>query len=60
MIFIDTSVFLRFYLKDNEGKALRCRKLFEDIIQGRQHGFTSSLALAEIVWVLERTCKKSR
>jgi len=60
MTFIDTSVFLRFYLKDDEEKASRCRRLFEAIIQGQQRAVTSSLVMAEIVWVLERTYRKSR
>lgn len=60
MIFVDTSLFLRFYLGDDEEKARRCRALFEAIIGGKQKGFTSSLALAELVWVLEKTYEKPR
>ena len=60
MIFLDTNVFLRFYLRDDEAKAERCRDLLVAIGSGKEDAMTSSLVIAEVIWVLERTYRRSR
>ena len=60
MIFLDTNIFLRFYLRDAEDKAKRCKNLLQDVASGKERAMTSTMVIAEIVWVLERTYQRSR
>ena len=60
MIFLDTNVFLRFYLRDDASKAERCKDLLRDIASGKKRAVTSTMVVAEIVWVLERTYRRPR
>ena len=60
MIFLDTNVFLRFYLRDDEGKAERCKDLLHAVASGEEDAMTSTMIIAGIVWVLERTYRRSR
>lgn len=50
--FVDSNVFLRFLIKDDEQKFKRCRRFFEDVETGEIKIIISSFILAEIVWVL--------
>lgn len=52
--FIDTNIFLRLIVKDDEQKRVECEKLITKIIQKKIVGVTSSIVIAEIVW----TCLK--
>lgn len=52
-IFVDTNIFLRFLVRDNEKQYRAARTLFLKIKQGKISGFTSLLVVAEIVWVLD-------
>jgi len=52
-IFLDSNIFLRAILKDDEAKARNCLKLFEKIDKGEITAATSALVLNEILWVLE-------
>ena len=60
MIFLDTNIFLRFYLRDDEAKAKRCRELLLAVGAGEEEAMTSTMVIAEVVWVLERTYRCSR
>ena len=60
MIFLDTNIFLRFYLRDDEAKAERCKDLLQDVASGKEGAITSTMVIAEIVWVLERTYQRPR
>ena len=60
MIFLDTNIFLRFYLRDDEAKAERCRDLLHTVASGKARAMTSTIVIAEIVWVLERTYRRPR
>ncbi len=52
-IFLDSNIFLRAILKDDEVKARNCLKLFEKVDRGEIKAATSMLVLNEILWVLE-------
>lgn len=52
-VFVDTNVFLRFFVRDAEPFYLKARELFEKAEKGSMKLETSDLVIAEIVWVLE-------
>jgi uncharacterized protein len=52
-IFVDTNVFLRFFVRDVESFYHKAKDLFEKGESGRLKLETSDLVIAEIVWVLE-------
>lgn len=52
-IFIDTNVFLRFFVADVEDFYQRAKGLFERAEKGEIRLVTSDMVIAEIVWVLE-------
>jgi predicted nucleic-acid-binding protein len=52
-VFVDTNVFLRFFVRDVEGQYEKARALFEKADAGKIKLETSGLVIAEIVWVLE-------
>ena len=57
MIFLDTNIFLRFFLRENELVVRNIEKLFHEIISDKITGISNVLVIAEIVWVLESTYK---
>ncbi len=52
-VFVDTNVFLRFFVQDVETQYEKARALFEKAEAGKIKLETSELVIAEIVWVLE-------
>jgi len=52
-IFVDTNVFLRFFVRDAESLYQKARELFEKAEKGEAKLETSDIVIAEIVWVLE-------
>jgi predicted nucleic-acid-binding protein len=52
-VFVDTNVFLRFFVKDAAPLYEKARALFERAEEGKIKLETSELVIAEIVWVLE-------
>lgn len=52
-IFVDTNVFLRFFVRDMESHYHKAEELFEKAERGEIKLETSDLVIAEIVWVLE-------
>jgi predicted nucleic acid-binding protein len=52
-VFVDTNVFLRFFVKDVDAQYEKARELFEKAEAGNIRLETSELVVAEIVWVLE-------
>jgi len=52
-IFVDTNVFLRFFVRDSESFYQKAKELFEKAESGEVKLETSDLVVAEIVWVLE-------
>lgn len=52
-LFVDTNVFLRFFTNDVPEQAAAVEALFRRAAAGEVRLVTSSMVLAEIVWVLE-------
>ncbi len=52
-IFVDTNVFLRFFIRDVESFYHKAKDLFEKAESGQVKLETSDMVIAEIVWVLE-------
>jgi predicted nucleic-acid-binding protein len=52
-VFVDTNVFLRFFVNDVATQYEKARALFEAAEAGKIKLETSELVIAEIVWVLE-------
>lgn len=51
-IFIDTSIFIRFFTQDIQEKYRDCEKLFEVVEEGNYKPYTSNIVLFEIFFVL--------
>ena len=58
--FIDTNIFLRTIVKENESQYLACKLIFESIKKNKFKGVTCSLVLAEVVWVMQSYYHKTR
>lgn len=54
MIFLDTSVLIRYFTGDDPHKARQCEDLFHQARSGRTTLFLTHLAIAETIWVLSR------
>ena len=52
-VFVDTNVFLRFFVNDVAAHYEKARALFEKAESGKIKLETSELVIAEIIWVLE-------
>jgi predicted nucleic acid-binding protein len=52
-IFVDTNVFLRFFVRDVESFYHKAKELFEQAENGKVKLETSDVVIAEIIWVLE-------
>lgn len=52
-IFVDTNVFLRFFVRDVESLYAKAKELFEKTEEGELKLETTDIVIAEIVWVLE-------
>lgn len=52
-VFVDTNVFLRFFVRDVESFYQKAKELFEKAEKGVVKLETSDMVIAEIVWVLE-------
>ena len=53
-VFIETSIFIRFFTKDDPDKAASVRTLLERIEAGSLKPYTSNIVILEIVFVLSR------
>jgi predicted nucleic acid-binding protein len=51
--FIDTNIFIRVLVKDNEKIFQDCKKFLTLISKGKIKAFTSALVLSEVNWVLD-------
>ncbi|HEY4695693.1 MAG TPA: PIN domain-containing protein [Candidatus Hydromicrobium sp.] len=54
MIFIDTNIFLRYFEREDEQAYRKTEKLFTEIVNGNITGISTSLVIAEVIWVLEK------
>jgi predicted nucleic-acid-binding protein len=57
MIFVDTNLFTRFFVKDDEKQRLQAKKLFEQAQKGEVELVTGPPVLFEVAWVLSFTYK---
>ena len=53
VLFLDTNIFLRPAVKDNQAMAAECEALIEEIMTGTFEAMTSEVVVAELVW----TCR---
>lgn len=51
-IFLETSVFIRFFTQDDPEKGEKCTQLFRMIEQGKARPYTSNIVLMEIIYIL--------
>lgn len=56
-IFLDSNIWLRFFLKDIEEQYIAINHLFSLIEEGRFRAYTSSLVFLEINFILSKTYK---
>jgi len=56
-LFLDTNVFLRFFLRDNESQYQNVCKLFEKIEEGKFKPYTSSIVFLELNYVTRKIYK---
>ena len=54
MIFIDTNIFIRYFVSDDSYKSKKVEELFQKIVKGEIESFTNQMVIAEIVWVLDK------
>jgi predicted nucleic-acid-binding protein len=54
MIFIDTNIFLRYFEKEDEMTYRKTERLFTEIVNGSITGISTSLVIAEVVWILDK------
>src|SRR3954453_19283145 len=52
-IFLDTNIFLRHLRNDHPEWSSACQQLFKEIEAGKRSAWTTDLAIAEIVFLLE-------
>jgi len=52
MIFIDTNIFLRYFEREDELAYKKTERLFTEIVNGNIAGVSTSLVIAEVIWVL--------
>jgi len=60
MIFIDTNIFIRFFVADNSEEHKKVEKFFNDVVCGNTKYFTNTMVIAEIVWVLGKYYKMEK
>lgn len=58
--FVDTNIFLRFLTADLPDQAERCAALIQRLRDGQEVAHVSPLAVAEVIWTLERFYRLSK
>lgn len=51
--FLDTNIFLRFFVDEPKAQHQKCQQLFEKISKGEITAVTSPLAIFEVIWTLQ-------
>ncbi|MCX8008597.1 MAG: PIN domain-containing protein [Patescibacteria group bacterium] len=59
-LFLDTNIWLRYFLRDNEKQALLINKILISIEEGRIKPYISPVVILEFVYVLEKLYKIPR
>lgn len=60
MIFIDTNIFIRFFVCDGSEENENVEKFFNKVVSGNDRYLTSTMVIAEIIWVLEKYYKMDK
>ena len=60
MFALDTNVIVRYIAQDDPVQSAAATRIFEDIISDKNHGFITSIALCETLWVLSRAYGQPR
>lgn len=58
--FLDTNIFVRFFVRDSQRAFEECRDFFEALRSGRVTAVTSSTVIAEVHWLLKSYYKISK
>lgn len=56
-VFLDTNIFLRFYVKEDETSHSECVRLLNLCNQGSCRPYTSNIVISEVIYVLSRLYK---
>ena len=54
LYFIDTNIFLRVFVKENEKAFKECLDILELVKNGKIKAFINNLVIAEVNWILKR------
>lgn len=60
MVALDTNVIVRYIAQDDPLQSEAATRVFEEVISDDNHGFITSIAMCETVWVLARAYKQPR
>ena len=60
MIFIDTNIFIRFFVNDGSKECKNVERFFNKLVAANTKYMTSTMVIAEIVWVLEKYYKMDK
>lgn len=60
MIFIDTNIFIRFFVNDGTQEHKIVEKFFNKLVVSDTKYMTSTMVIAEIIWVLEKYYKMEK
>ena len=60
MFALDTNVIVRYIAQDDPAQSAAATRIFEGIISDKNHGFITSIALCETLWVLSRAYGQPR
>jgi len=60
MVALDTNVIVRYIAQDDPSQSAAATRIFEEVISDENHGFITSVAMCETVWVLSRAYGQPR
>jgi predicted nucleic acid-binding protein len=52
-VVVDTNIFIRYFIKDNQSQYEKSKKLFSQVEKGEVKGLVSILVINEMIWILE-------
>lgn len=59
-IFVDTNIWLRYFLQDHEPHNEKSKKIIKGLEEGKYQGLTSALVIAEVIWTLDSFYEASK
>jgi len=60
MVALDTNVIVRYIAQDDPLQSKAATRIFEEVISDENHGFITSIAMCETIWVLARAYGQPR